>query len=75
MSLWDLCIHVGISLSPNTRSFSGPGGVLRGLDFGGQAKIRAQELASVASSGLQGPPSTNTTHHPLPPPTTNDKYD
>ena len=57
-------------ISPHKRCFGGPGGVVRGPDLGGQANICARELASVASRGLQGPPTTSTHHHHPPPPTT-----
>ena len=59
------------------RRFTGPGGVVKGLDLEGQTKICARKLASVASRGLQGPPTTTTTlppttyhHQPLLPTTT-----
>ena len=46
--------------SPNKHSFKGPGGLGRGLDWGGRAKICARELASVSCRGppvaSRGPP-------------------
>ena len=46
----------GNHVSPNKQSFKGPGSVGRGLDLGGQAKICARKLGSVASRGLPWPP-------------------
>ena len=45
--------------SPNKRIFKGHSGV-GGLDLSCLAKICARKMASVASRGLQGPPTTTT---------------
>ena len=53
-------------LSPNKRSFRGPGGASRGLNLQYGSKICAQELDSVVSRGLQGSPTTTTHNHHRP---------
>ena len=49
-------ICISIYLSPNKRSFRGPGSVVRGLDLQHGAKICAWEVASMVSRGLHGLP-------------------